>query len=51
MQQGHLYLTKENFLSETEKEINGNTKFPNRVLFTNNECYVHHNFGGPHGPD
>ena len=40
MQQRHPKLTKENFLSETEKEINGNTKFPNRALFTINQCYM-----------
>ena len=34
MQQGHTHLTKENFLSGTEKEVNDNTHTPNRALFT-----------------
>ena len=33
MQQGHLHLTKENFLSDTEREVNDNTHTPNRALF------------------
>ena len=33
MQEGHLHLTKENFLSDTEREVNDNTHTPNRALF------------------
>ena len=50
MEQGHPKLTKENFLSDTERSQWQHT-FPNRALFHHQSMlYVHHNFGGPHGP-
>ena len=38
-EQGHPYLTKENFLSETEREINGSTN-PLTERFSVNKCYM-----------
>ena len=40
MQQGHPYLTKENFLSDTEREVNDNTHTPNKSTFHFNQCYM-----------
>ena len=40
MQQGHPHLTKENFLSGTEKKANDNTHTPNKSTFHFNQCYM-----------
>ena len=40
MQQGHPHLTKENFLSETEREVNGSTHSPTEHFLTINKCYM-----------
>ena len=45
MQQGHLHLTKENFLSDTEREVNDSTHSVTEHFLTINKCYMfYHNF-------
>ena len=51
MQQGHPHLTEENFLSDTEREVNDSTHSLTEHFSFQSMLYVHHNFGGPHGPD
>ena len=40
MQQGHPHLTKENFLSDTEREVNDSTHSLTEHFFTINQCYM-----------